>query len=39
MMAGFFEGMQQASLENMPALLKTYYLQINNDQKGLQDDV
>jgi len=33
---GFFEGMQQASLENMPALLKTYYLQINNDQKGLQ---
>jgi len=36
MMAGFFEGMQQASLENMPALLKTYYLQINNDQKGLQ---
>jgi len=36
MMAGFFEGMQQASLENMPALLKTYYLQINNDHKGLQ---
>lgn len=36
MMTGFFEGMQQASLENMPALLKTYYLQINNDQKGLQ---
>ena len=33
---GFFEGMQQATLENMPALLKTYYLQINNDQKGLQ---
>ena len=36
MMDGFFEGMQQASLENMPELLKTYYLQINNDQKGLQ---
>lgn len=36
MIPGFFEGMQQASLENMPALLKTYYLQINNDQKGLQ---
>jgi pimeloyl-ACP methyl ester carboxylesterase len=35
-MKGFFEGMQQASLENMPALLKTYYLQINNDQNGLQ---
>lgn len=36
MIAGFFEGMQLATLENMPALLKTYYLQINNDQKGLQ---
>ncbi|HET6769168.1 MAG TPA: alpha/beta hydrolase, partial [Chitinophagaceae bacterium] len=23
-------------LENMPALLKTYYLQINNDKKGLK---
>lgn len=36
MIPGFFEGMQQATLENMPVLLKTYYLQINNDQKGLQ---
>jgi pimeloyl-ACP methyl ester carboxylesterase len=36
MIPGFFEGMQQATLENMPGLLKTYYLQINNDQKGLQ---
>lgn len=36
MIPGFFEGMQHASLENMPALLKTYYLQINNDQEGLQ---
>ena len=36
MMAGFFQGMQQATLEDMPALLKTYYLQINNDQEGLQ---
>jgi pimeloyl-ACP methyl ester carboxylesterase len=36
MIPGFFEGMQQATLENMPALLKTYYLRINNDQKGLQ---
>jgi pimeloyl-ACP methyl ester carboxylesterase len=35
-MKGFFDGMQHASLDNMPALLKTYYLQINNDQKGLQ---
>jgi len=36
MITGFFEGMQQATLENMPALLKTYYLQIKNDQQGLQ---
>jgi pimeloyl-ACP methyl ester carboxylesterase len=36
MIPGFFEGMQQATFENMPALLKTYYLQINNHQKGLQ---
>src|SRR4030095_3466484 len=36
MIPGFFEGMQQATLDNMPALLKTYYLQINNDPKGLQ---
>jgi pimeloyl-ACP methyl ester carboxylesterase len=36
MIPGFFEGMQGATLENMPPLLKTYYLQINNDQKGLQ---
>ncbi|HEX3168463.1 MAG TPA: alpha/beta hydrolase [Chitinophagaceae bacterium] len=36
MIPGFFEGMQQATLENMPPLLKTYYLQINHDQKGLQ---
>ena len=37
MIPGFWDGMQQASLENMPALLKTYYLQVNNDQKGLQN--
>ena len=36
MIPGFFEGMQQATFENMPTLLKTYYLQINNDQNGLQ---
>ena len=36
MITGFWEGMQQASLENMPGPLKTSYLQINNDQKGLQ---
>lgn len=33
---GFFEGMQKATLENMPGPLKTAYLQINNDEKGLQ---
>lgn len=33
---GFFEGLQQATLENMPAPLKTAYLQVNNDKKGLQ---
>ena len=36
MIAGFWDGMQQATLENMPPLLKTDYLQINNDQKSLQ---
>ena len=36
MIPGFFEGMQNATIENMPALLKTFYLQINNDTKGLQ---
>lgn len=36
MISGFWDGMQHATLENMPPPLKTYYLQINNDQKGLQ---
>lgn len=36
MIPGFFEGMEKATLENMPGLLKTYYLQINDDKKGLQ---
>ncbi len=35
MMPGFFEGMQHATLQNMPELLKSYYLKINNDDKGL----
>lgn len=35
MMPGFFEGMQLATIDNMPDLLKTYYLQINKDEKGL----
>jgi pimeloyl-ACP methyl ester carboxylesterase len=36
MIPGFFEGMQKATIDSMPGLLKTYYLQINNDKKGLQ---
>ncbi len=36
MIPGFFEGMEKATLDNMPGLLKTYYLQINDDKKGLQ---
>jgi len=33
---GLFEGMEQASLTNMPELLKTAYLQIKGDKNGLQ---
>lgn len=36
MIPGFFEGIEKATLENMPGLLKTYYLHINNDKTGLQ---
>ena len=35
MIPGFFEGMQNATLDHMPAALKTNYMQINNDEKGL----
>jgi len=35
MIPGFFEGMQHATIDVMPALLKKYYLEINNDEKGL----
>ena len=35
MVEGFFEGMKYATLENMPQLLKDYYLKINNDESGL----
>jgi pimeloyl-ACP methyl ester carboxylesterase len=35
MIPGFFGGMQHATIDNMPELLKKYYLEINNDEKGL----
>lgn len=35
MMAGFFEGMNDATIESMPDLLKDHYLQINDSQEGL----
>ena len=36
MMAGFFEGMQQATFESMPQPLKQAYLEVNPDPKGLE---
>jgi pimeloyl-ACP methyl ester carboxylesterase len=36
-MKGFFEGMENANLGNMPAQLKEAYLKINNDTAGLQN--
>ncbi len=36
MQAGFFEGMQQVSLEHMPQPLKEAYLKVTPDPKGLQ---
>ncbi len=36
MQAGFWEGLQNASLENMPPCLKDAYLKANPDPKGLQ---
>src|SRR5882672_11558030 len=36
MQAGFFEGMQNATLEGMPQPLKDAYLEATNDPKGLQ---
>lgn len=36
MQPGFFEGMHQASLENMPQPLKEAYLEANPDPRGLQ---
>ena len=37
MIPGFFEGMGQATLDVMPEQLKSSYLAINNDAKGLQN--
>ncbi|HEX9513572.1 MAG TPA: alpha/beta hydrolase [Puia sp.] len=36
MIPGFFEGMQNATLDNMPALLKTGYLDVAPDKNHLQ---
>ena len=33
---GFFDGMPNATLDNMPAPLKIGYLQVNNDKRGLE---
>jgi pimeloyl-ACP methyl ester carboxylesterase len=33
---GFFDGLQAATLDNMPARLKADYLRINSDPEGLQ---
>jgi len=35
-MPGFFDLLPNATLDNMPAPLKTAYLEVNNDPKGLQ---
>jgi pimeloyl-ACP methyl ester carboxylesterase len=36
MIPGFFEGMEHATIDNMPGPLKTAYLQIAGDNNGLQ---
>lgn len=36
MIQGFFEGMENATLQNMPAHLKEAFLKINNDSAALQ---
>jgi len=36
MMKGFFDGLENANLGDMPALYKEAYLEINNDSIGLQ---
>jgi pimeloyl-ACP methyl ester carboxylesterase len=37
LITGFFEGLQQATLDHMPEMLKAAYLKVNPDQKGLQN--
>jgi len=37
LLPGFFEGMQQATLDNMPKPLKTAFLKVTPDQKKLQN--
>lgn len=36
MQPGFFEGMQHATMDQMPQPLKEAYLKVNNDPKGLE---
>ncbi len=36
MIPGFFDGMEHATLDNMPSPLKTAYLQVTGDKNGLQ---
>ncbi len=37
MIPGFFDGMQHATLDNMPGPLKTAFLAVNPDKNGLQN--
>ena len=37
MIPGFFEGLDKANLSNMPTPLKTAYLEVTGDKKGLQN--
>lgn len=37
LITGFFDGMQQATLDHMPQILKDAYLKVNPDQEGLQN--
>ena len=37
LLPGFFDGMRNATLENMPEPLKKAYLEVNPDERGLQN--